>query len=91
MTKDAYPALFHFLHRRMQDISYPVTREDLLRIAGDRPVPTDWNVTIPLGALIIDIEKESFSCAADFYCALIASMSETGKERLTHADSKCTD
>ena len=74
MTKDAYPALFHFIHKQMYDITYPVTRTALLQIAGDRPVHTDWDQTVSFRELMENVKKDSFSCASDFYSALIASM-----------------
>lgn len=73
MTKDAYPALFHFLHRQMADVSFPTTKETLLRVVGDRNVNTDWNTSVSMKVFIEPIIKGSFTCAADFYSALIAS------------------
>lgn len=74
MTKDAYPALFHFIHRQMQDISYPASLEGILKKAGEREVHTDWERTVKLRELLKTVKKQEFSCASDFYCALIASM-----------------
>lgn len=80
MTKDSYPALFHFLHKQLYDITYPAAKEEILRIAGERPVHTDWHTTVPLHTFVSGIKKESYSCAADFYCALIASMQASSEE-----------
>lgn len=73
MTKDAYPALFHFIHKRMADIAYPATKGGILTLAGERLVNIEWDKTVPLRIFIEPIAKQQFSCAADFYCALIAS------------------
>ena len=73
MTKDAYPALFHFIHKQMVDINYPVSKAEVLAAVGNRSVNVEWDKAISLETLITPINQEMFSCAADFYCALIAS------------------
>ena len=73
MTKDAYPALFHFIHKQMSDINYPASKADVLTAVGNRSVNVEWDQTVSLENLIAPINQEMFSCAADFYCALIAS------------------
>ena len=42
MTKPAYPALFHYIQKRMADVTYPITKEALLSQIGDRTVFVDW-------------------------------------------------
>lgn len=74
MTKEAYPALFHYIHRAMSDVEFPVEKEALLCRTGDRPVQVDWDKTLPLRSFIEPINSDSFSCAADFYCRLIAAL-----------------
>ena len=74
MTKEAYPALFHFIHRAMADVTYPVRREQVLALAGDREIHVDWETTVPLRELMKNVRAEEFSCACDFYCKLIASL-----------------
>lgn len=74
MTKDAYPALFHYIHKALADVEFPAEKEALLRLAGDRPVYVDWDKTLPLKSFIEPIACDSFSCAADFYCRLIAAL-----------------
>ncbi len=73
MTKEAYPALFHYLHKAMKDVSYPATLEEIIKKAGDTPVHVDWQKTQPLKELIGTLPEQTFSCACDFYCRLIAS------------------
>lgn len=74
MTKDAYPALFHYIHKALTDVEFPVKKDELLRLAGDRPVHVDWDKTMPLKSFIEPIDCDSFSCAAEFYCRLIAAL-----------------
>ncbi len=74
MTKDAYPALFHYIHKGMADIAFPVTKQEVLDRIGDRTVFVDWKEQIPLRTFIEPIAGSSFSCAADFYCKLIAAL-----------------
>ena len=72
MTKPAYPALFHYIQKQMADVAYPITKQALLEQIGEREVFVDWDVQVPLRTFIEPIRREGFSCAADFYCMLIA-------------------
>ena len=56
----------------MSDVAYPITKTALLEQIGERMVFVDWETQAPLSAFIKPIQRESFSCAADFYCMLIA-------------------
>lgn len=71
--KGCVSCVVYFLHRQMADVSFPTTKEALLRVVGDRNVNTDWNTSVSMKVFIEPIIKESFTCAADFYSALIAS------------------
>ena len=74
MTKDAYPALFHYIHKAMARVDFPCTKAELLALAGDEEVHVDWDRTQPLRSFVEPIPAEYFSCAADFYCRLIAAL-----------------
>ena len=74
MTKDAYPALFHYIHKQIADVDFPVSKARLLEIIGDRQVYVDWNAQVPLRSFVDPIPQQEFSCAADFYCMLIAAL-----------------
>jgi hypothetical protein len=73
MTKDAYPAMFHFIHKNMADIDYPTTKQDILDKVGERQICIEWDQSVPLKVFVAPIGLEHFSCAAEFYCAMIAS------------------
>ena len=75
MTKPSYPALFHYIQKALADVTYPATKQEILDMAGGNPVFTDWETSVPFSAFVKKIEKDQFSCASDFYCALIAAMS----------------
>lgn len=74
MTKEVYPALFHYLQRAISDVEFPATKQEILSLAGERSVHVDWDQAVPLKTFVEPIKKESFSCAAEFYCQLIAAM-----------------
>lgn len=74
MTKEAYPALFHYIHKQISDVDFPVSKERLLEITGDRQVFVDWTTQVPLRTFVEPIPQQEFSCAADFYCMLIAAL-----------------
>lgn len=74
MTKEAYPALFHYIHKGLVDVEFPATKKEVLDRIGDRKVFVDWESQLPLRTFVEPIPQESFSCAADFYCMLIAAL-----------------
>ena len=74
MTKDAYPALFHYIQKGMADVAFPATKQEVLDRIGERMVFVDWEKQIPLRTFVEPIASRSFSCAADFYCKLIAAL-----------------
>ncbi len=74
MTKPSYPALFHYIHKQMADVAFPITKQALLEQIGDRQVFVDWTTQAPLRIFVEPIPQQSFSCAADFYCMMIAAM-----------------
>ena len=74
MTRDAYPALFHHLHKAMAGVDFPATKAEILAKAGDRDVYVDWERTVKLRSFVEPIPGGAFSCAADFSCRLIAAL-----------------
>jgi hypothetical protein len=74
MTKDSYPGLFHNIHRAMNAVSFPIEKTELLHRVGELEIRVDWEKSASMRALIEPIEQGVFSCAADFYCALIARL-----------------
>lgn len=36
MTKPSYPGLFHYIHKAMADVEYPITKAALLEQIADR-------------------------------------------------------
>ncbi|MBQ3663094.1 MAG: hypothetical protein II914_03060 [Clostridia bacterium] len=74
MTKESYPALFHYIHRQIADVEFPATKQEVLDRIGDRKVYVDWDVEVPLRSFIEPIPQQEFSCAADFYCMMIAAL-----------------
>ncbi len=74
MTKEVYPALFHFIQKAISDVEFPATKKEILSLAGERPVHVDWEQTVPLSTFVAPIRQEYFSCAAEFYCQMIAAM-----------------
>lgn len=74
MTKPSYPALFHYIHRQIADVEFPTTKQALLERIGDRTVFVDWETQVPLRVFVEPIPQQTFQCAADFYCMMIAAM-----------------
>lgn len=72
MTKPSYPGLFHYIHKAMADVEYPITRDALLELIADRQVMVDWETQAPVRSFIEPIRCDEFTCAADLYCKMIA-------------------
>lgn len=74
MSVNTYPALFHYIHKALADVTFPATKEEILLRIGQRTVYVDWDSQVPLRSFIEPIPQTCFDCAADFYCMLIAAM-----------------
>jgi hypothetical protein len=58
----------------MRTVSFPIERTALLEQVGSVEIRTDWEKSAQMKTWIEPIGQDAFSCAADFYCALIAHM-----------------
>ena len=72
MEGDAYAQDMHFLHKAISDITFPISKEDLLKIAGDRTYRDTRNTTKTVRELVEPFKREYFENAHQFYNSVIA-------------------
>ncbi len=68
-----FKGMLHLLHKRMADISYPVTKQEIIDQIGMEKVKTGENQYMTVSDIVQPIHQETFSCAAEFYCALLGA------------------
>ena len=62
-----YMALQHNLTQALRDISYPINKEELIRIAGDRVIQTNFDKKVVLKEIFEKMPIDSYSCAGELY------------------------
>ncbi|MDD4835029.1 MAG: hypothetical protein PHC44_09955 [Lutispora sp.] len=76
MTKDAYRAMIHHFHKGIYDISFPTTKLQIIEKAGTRMIKVDYGKKMTIKSFVEAMPLDSYSSAAEFYCALLASLSK---------------
>lgn len=62
-----YMALQHNLTQALTDVDYPVTKQELIRIAGDREIQTGFETKAVLKDIFEKMPIDSYSCAGELY------------------------
>ena len=73
MREIPYLLTTHYVVLAMRAVTFPVTKEALILQLGHISIPTSPQTTTPLRTILEKIPLNTFSCAAEFYCALNAS------------------
>lgn len=68
-----FKGMLHLLHKRMADISYPISKQEILDQIGKEIVKVDVDQYLSVQEIIAPIHQETFSCASEFYCALLGT------------------
>ncbi|WP_455193698.1 hypothetical protein [Eubacterium ramulus] len=68
-----FKGMLHLLHKRMADISYPISKQEILDQIGNEIVKVDVDQYLSVQEIIAPIHQETFSCASEFYCALLGT------------------
>ena len=64
-----FKGMLHLLHKRMANVAYPISKQEI----GDEIVKVDMEHYLSVREIIAPIRQETFSCAAEFYCALLGA------------------
>lgn len=68
-----FKGMIHLLQKRMSRIDFPISKSELISQIGDERVKVDFSTEKTVKELVAPIGKEYFTCAAEFYCALLGS------------------
>lgn len=68
-----FKGMLHLLHKRMANVVYPISKQEILEQIGDEIVKVDMEHYLSVQEIIAPIRQETFSCAAEFYCALLGA------------------
>ena len=74
MAEKQFKGMIHLLHKRMDSIDYPITRDEILQRIGEEKVRVDFDKELTVREILEPVERQSFSCAAEFYCTLLGSL-----------------
>lgn len=68
-----FKGMLHLLHKRMAEISYPVSKQEILERIGEERIKTGETEYLTVREIVEPIGQDTFSCAAEFYCALLGA------------------
>ena len=68
-----FKGMLQILHKRKANVSYPISKQEILEQIGDEIVKVDMEHYLSVREIIAPIRHETFSCAAEFYCALLGA------------------
>lgn len=73
MREVPYLLMLHYVVIAMRDISFPVSKAEIIEKVGDIPIRNTPDASVPFRQILENMPLEQYSCAAEFYCALSAS------------------
>lgn len=65
--KKYYVATSHNITKELVDVDYPVTKDELIKLVGDKEIQVDFDSKMLLKDLFIKLPLDEFSCAAELY------------------------
>ncbi len=74
MEERPFKGMIHLLHKRMNGITYPVTKQEIIEQIGHEKVKVDAVTEMTVREIIEPVRLEQYECAAQFYCALLGSL-----------------
>ncbi len=73
MNPMPYMLTLHYMVLAMREITFPITKAELLEKVGDKMIRTGPEAYTPFRNIINKMPMDEFSCAAEFYCNHSAS------------------
>ena len=74
MEERPFKGMIHLLHKRMNGITYPVTKQEIIEQIGAEGVKVDAVTEMTVQEILEPVKMEQYECAAQFYCALLGSL-----------------
>lgn len=73
MNPMPYMLTLHYIVLAMREVTFPITKAELLEKVGDKMIRTGPDSYTPFSEIIQKMPMDEFSCAAEFYCNHSAS------------------
>ncbi|MBP3464804.1 MAG: hypothetical protein KIG21_02610 [Angelakisella sp.] len=73
MNPMPYMLTLHYIVLAMREVTFPITKAELLEKVGDKMIRTGPDSYTPFSEIIKKMPMDEFSCAAEFYCNHSAS------------------
>jgi len=64
----------HFIHLAFRDVTYPITKDVLIKLTGQTIIPVAHDVEVPFIMILDNVEVTEFNCASQLYCAILAAI-----------------
>jgi len=64
-TPKYYPATMHNVMKALGEISYPITKEELIAKVGKKTVKLDFNEVVVFEEILSKMPLERYTCAAE--------------------------
>lgn len=78
MPNEGYVPFGHYLVKAIDGVSFPTTKAELIKYAGDKNLAVKPGEEFALAELFSMLEPESYKCATALYCAMAAAMEKRG-------------
>jgi len=62
-----YVAMQHNITKALADVRYPIAKQALIELTGERKVQVDFEKVIPLKEIFVKMPLDTYSCAAELY------------------------
>lgn len=72
MKGNPFVSDMHFLHKAMEPIVFPTTKEDIIKKVGNVVVKMGWETEITVKELITPYKRTEFENAHQFYNSVLA-------------------
>jgi|BarGraNGADG00212_2_1021979.scaffolds.fasta_scaffold04764_3 hypothetical protein len=73
-TREGLAATHHYMSKVIMEVQFPANKEDISAIAGVKVIPLNFGRSMTVDEILSMIIPEKFSCAAEFFGALTATL-----------------
>ena len=77
-----FKGMLHLLHKRMANVAYPISKQEILEQIGDEIVKVDMEHYLSVREIIAPIRQETFSCAYGAQCDAQLQTAQTLRHQL---------
>ena len=79
-TRIGLAATHHYVDKIMANVSFPACKKDIIAAVGSESVPVSAEKHLSMAEILEDMGPSSYSCAAEFFCALSACLLKAENE-----------